>query len=99
MSEISAIQKHYDVSRTLAQMLLMLARKTTVTSSDLEASVKSGKVAIHRLRNSVGGHGISIKSRRDVGYWLSEEDQAKVLAVAAMEQDDPGGGGEQTLDC
>jgi hypothetical protein len=39
------------------------------------------KVAIHRLRDALKGHGIEIKSRRGLGYWLEPEDKERIWEI------------------
>jgi len=82
MSEIVALQKKFDLPTSLAKLLLLLAKNENVTNGDIESTgkiTKEAKGAVWRLRRSVAVHGITVRSRRDVGYWLEDEDRAKVM--------------------
>lgn len=41
------------------------------------------KVAKHRLKKALAEFGIEIKSRRNVGYWLEDEDKARIRGMVA----------------
>ena len=42
------------------------------------------KVAIHRLRAHLKSHDIKIQSRRNVGYWLEDEDKLNVRELVRV---------------
>ncbi|HEY7822611.1 MAG TPA: helix-turn-helix domain-containing protein [Acidimicrobiia bacterium] len=86
MTNLMAIQIHYDLSPVLAKILLLLAQNKVVTSRMIEVDeslTKDAKVALHRLRRRLEGPGIEIKSRRDVGYWIETESRMEILEVLA----------------
>lgn len=75
MDELKALQIRYDLSPSLAKILLLLAKNQIVTPAMIEhdhAITKDAKVAVHRLRRRLNNEPFEIKSRRDVGYWLED---------------------------
>lgn len=87
MSEITALQRKLDLPKSLANILLLLAKSPEVTREAIEDEhgvTKDAKVAVHRLRQKLAaaGHDILVLSRREVGYWLEDDDKAKVLELA-----------------
>ncbi len=47
------------------------------------------KVAKHRLNQALKPYGIKIHSKRLVGYWISDEDKARIKAMITLEGNDP----------
>lgn len=67
------LQMEYDLSPSLAKLMLLLIENKVVTANMIEHDFKiatDAKIAIHRLRRRLIPSGIEILSRRDVGYWL-----------------------------
>lgn len=97
MTDLMALQIRYDLSPSLAKILLLLAQNKVVTPRMIEVDhrlTKDAKVAMHRLRRRLEGVGVEIKSRRDVGYWV--DDTIRVTIHEAMKSDQlelPLGGG------
>jgi len=81
--EIHQLQRAYDVTPSLAHLLHLLAHTQRVTAAHAEelGLVSDTRVSIHRLRRIMAPHGISVRTSYATGYWLSDEDQAKVKAV------------------
>lgn len=102
-----ALQIHYDLSPSLAKILLLLVKNKVVTARMIEVEhrlTKDAKVALHRLRRRLEGVDIEIKSRRDVGYWLDDEARRNIHIVmkrAQMEEPElplgDGGNGVEEL--
>lgn len=61
----------------MANKVAPMIRITTLA----EISEKSLVVFVNRMRPKLAKHGITIKNCRGVGYYLTEEDKAKVRAL------------------
>ena len=75
MTDILSLQMRFDLPLNLAKILALLNENVVVTADMIEqehALAKHAKVALHRLRHRLEGTGIEIKSRRDIGYWLTK---------------------------
>lgn len=46
------------------------------------------KVAVHRLRRQLAEFDIKIQSRRNVGYWIEDEDKARIRGMVAAKMRD-----------
>ena len=84
--EVHQLQRKYDVSPALAQLLCLLARNQRVTAERMqdEGIVADARVSIHRLRKIMSPHGIEIRSSYRTGYWLSDEDRQKLLTCISV---------------
>lgn len=80
--EVHQLQRKFDVSPTLAQLLYLLATNVRLTAEQIEETgvVADARVSIHRLRKIMAAHEIDIRAAYKTGYWLSEEDQAIIKA-------------------
>lgn len=80
--EIHQLQRKYDVSPTLAQLLHMLATNHRITAAQVEDAgiVGDARVSIHRLRKVLAPNNITVRSSYRTGYWMSDEDRATVLS-------------------
>lgn len=99
MTELMALQLHYDLPPSLAKILLLLVANQVVTARMIELDhklTKDAKVAIHRLRRRLEASPVEVKSRRDVGYWIEPESREIVRkAMVPLQLDLPlGDGGE-----
>lgn len=75
MTDLLSLQMRFDLPINLAKILVLLNENVVVTAEMIEqehALAKHAKVALHRLRHRLDGTGIDIKSRRDIGYWLTK---------------------------
>jgi hypothetical protein len=84
-----ALQIRYDLSPSLANILLLLAQNKVVTAKMVEVDhklTKDTKVAIHRLRRRLEGAAVEIKSRRDVGYWVDDKTRADIREAMKPDQ-------------
>lgn len=82
MTSLMSIRMRYDLSASLAKILILLIRHKVVTTVMIENEfklTKDAKVAIHRLRRRLDAQGIEIKSMRDVGYWIEDESRKDIL--------------------
>lgn len=78
------------VSPASAGLLNELLAKQVVTNDDLKESVGDvprARVAMQRLRVSLDAHGISLQSRRSLGYWLDDADKELVRNLCTPEPD------------
>lgn len=66
------------LSPVSAQLLNQLLDQQVVTAGDNE---DAHRVAMHRLRANLEPHGITIQSRRTLGYWLADGDKAKIMEM------------------
>jgi hypothetical protein len=71
------------VLNNLMGLLLTLPTVTPETIRQRLEIAADPKVAIHRLRKHIEPWGIKIRSRRNLGYWLEDEDKAKIKAFLA----------------
>lgn len=83
MTDLLSLQMRFDLPINLAKILVLLNENVAVTPEMIEqdhALSKSAKVSLHRLRGRLKGTGIEVKSRRDVGYWLTKEGKEKLAS-------------------
>lgn len=85
----------FDLSPKLSDLLGLLLKLRVVTSEVIQQRLgvaSDPKVAIHRLRKAMARHGVRIEVRRGFGYWIGEEDKArireKVTSLVTTEIDD-----------
>jgi hypothetical protein len=72
------------LSPTSGQLLSqLLSQQVVVTGDDDSNGVveNAHRVAMHRLRLGLEPHGVSIQSRKKLGYWLTSEDKAKIVEM------------------
>ena len=89
MNDLMALQMRYDLSPSLAKILLLLVQNKVVTARMIEVDhrlTKDAKVALHRLRRRLEGLDIEIRSRRDVGYWLDDSVRQSVSETVKSDQ-------------
>jgi hypothetical protein len=89
MTKLTAIQIRYDLSTSLAKILLLLVTNKVVTPQMIQGThklTKDAKVAMHRLRRRLEPAGIEVKSMRDVGYWLEYECRKQIHDAIAGDQ-------------
>jgi len=89
VTDLMALQIRYDLSPSLAKILLLLVQNKVVTARMIEVDhrlTRDAKVALHRLRRRLEGLDIEIKSRRDVGYWLGDDTRQAIHAVIEGDQ-------------
>lgn len=70
------LQMRFEISRSLAKILVLLAENDLVTAKMIETDhsiTKDAKVAIHRLRRRMEKTGFDIRSQRGFGYWLEPQ--------------------------
>lgn len=76
MTVENVLQMRFEISRSLAKILVLLAENELVTAQMIETEhriTKDAKVAIHRLRRRMDGTGFEIRSQRGFGYWLEPQ--------------------------
>lgn len=92
MEELADIQIKYKLSRTMAKALRLLIERQRVLPAELKQELETvldAKMIIHKLRKKLKVFGISIQSRRDVGYWL--DDAAREALLKELAADSPAG--------
>lgn len=75
-----------ELSPTSSRILALMMRLPYLTPEILRERLsiaRDVKVSIHRLRKRLKPHGIEIKSKHSVGYWLEPEMKDKVRALTA----------------
>jgi hypothetical protein len=81
----------FDLTPASANLLGLLLSTRLVTSEVIQQRLQiasDAKVAIHRLRGKLKPFGAEIKSRRLIGYWLSDDTKAKLREVIAKSSGD-----------
>jgi hypothetical protein len=80
------LQNVFKLSPTLSNifglLLALPAVKTELINQRIGIAYDS-KVAIHRLRKHLVPWGIEVKSKRLIGYWLSDEDKDRAKDLLA----------------
>ena len=74
----------FDTSPAQASVISCLCRSTIVSSKELlkYTGTKSHiKVAVSRARQKLQAHGLDIKSRIGVGYWIEAEDRHRIETI------------------
>lgn len=86
--DVVDLQMNYELSPTLAKLLLLLVRSKVVTGREIEKDHKlsaDARIAIHRLRRRLVGTGVVINSRRDVGYWLDIAAKDSIIKTVGVQ--------------
>jgi hypothetical protein len=75
----------FGLSEQLGHLLRMLvASKLVSTEMVAQADVATHpRIALYRLRNALEPHHISIRSQRDLGYWLDEDTKHRIALICA----------------
>ena len=76
----------FRLTPVLNNLMGLLLTLPTVTPEMIRQRLEiaaDAKVAIHRLRKHIEPWGIKIRSRRNLGYWLEDEDKAKIKTLLA----------------
>lgn len=87
-AKLAAAFRLTPVLNNLFGLLLSLQTVTPEMIRQRLEIAPDAKVAIHRLRAQLKPWAIEIESRRNVGYWLSAETKAKILALLAVDQEE-----------
>lgn len=85
---------HFKISPQQGKILALLLAVPNVTPDVLEQRLNivatAARIAMHRLRSVLRGHGIEIHNKRSLGYWIDAETKARVHAmVTPAVTDDP----------
>jgi hypothetical protein len=91
MTSTMALQMRYDLSPSLANILLLLVKNKVVNQEMVEVEyrlTKDTKVAMHRLRHRLKPHGIEVASMRDVGYWLDIKTRRAIYEAIKDEKEE-----------
>ena len=86
MTDLQTLQTGLDLSAKLARLLLLLTERKIVTLEIIEQETKTcadGRNGIHRLRLRLRGSGLTIQSKREVGYWLDAATRARLRDMIA----------------
>jgi biotin operon repressor len=72
---------------SLAALLQLLVSERVVTPEMIRQRLDlkhDYKVAIHRLRDLIKDAGLEIHSRRNVGYWIEDQDKSRRVNAGAL---------------
>lgn len=75
--------------RKIMGLMIQLPHVTPEMIEDRLGIATTAKVAIHRLRHKLKPHGIEIKSRHCVGYWLEPEMKERIKAIVTAASNEP----------
>ena len=78
----------FKLTPSLNSILGLLLSQKLVTPEMIEQRLSiatNAKVAVHRLRQAVKEWGITIESKRNLGYWLPLETKAKIRGLITQE--------------
>jgi hypothetical protein len=75
--------------RKIMGLMMQLPHVTPVMIEERLGIATTAKVAIHRLRHKLKPHGIEIKSRHCVGYWLEPDMKDKIKAIITANSNEP----------
>jgi|GEM_PF-2893436 len=71
----------FDISPAQASVLSCLSRSVTATADELltySGSKSHIKVVVSRVRAKLKEHGLDIKSKMNVGYWIEPDDRKAI---------------------
>lgn len=77
----SRLAMTFGLSRRLGNLLGLLMQMPAVDAKTIEEHigiVTDAKIAVLRLRRRMVCFGVDIKGRRGFGYWVTDEDKARV---------------------
>lgn len=80
------LQGAFKMPPMLTNLLGLLVSVPYVNTEIAEAQigiVSNLKVTMHRLRMELKAHNIEVHSRKYAGYWLSDEDKARIREMIA----------------
>ena len=92
MVEVTDLQVKFRLSRSMARIVKMMLDDGRITGYAIENEhkiVTDAKVLIHKVRRRLEQYGITIHSRRDVGYWM--DDASKAALLKALDDEAPAG--------
>ena len=75
MVELEDLQVKLRLSRSMAKIVKLMLDDGRISTAAIENEHKivlDAKVMMHKIRRRLEGTGITIHSRRDVGYWMDE---------------------------
>lgn len=88
MVELVNLQVTFSMSKSMAKVVKLMLDEGRITSDGIENKhkiVTDAKVLVHRIRRQLAPFGITIHSRRDVGYWM--DDASKAILLKAIGPD------------
>ena len=80
--DIRRLRYRFGLSNILGEILYMLLTEEWVATDDLKAICSNPRVTMYRLRLLLKDVPITIQVRRDLGYWMTDEDKATVIELA-----------------
>jgi hypothetical protein len=84
MYELPDIQIKFRTSLSMAKIIKLMDDTGRVTGDAIENEhkiVSDAKVIMHKIRRRLAPFGITVHSRRDVGYWMDEPSREKLHSV------------------
>ena len=88
MVELEDLQVKLRLSRSMAKIVKLMLDDGRISTAAIENEHKivlDAKVMMHKIRRRLEGTGITIHSRRDVGYWMDEASKAALLKALDVE--------------
>lgn len=95
MIEVADLIMKFRLTPAMAKIVLLLLENNRVTAQKIENELKivtDARVAVHRIRRRFEGTGITVQSRREVGYWLTDESKAEIIAAIGKQAPAAGAG-------
>lgn len=80
------IQVCFGISPTMADLLVLFLNEKIVDADMMVAhgaDPNNYRMAVYRLRTVLDEYKIEIQSQQNLGYWMEQEDRAKVRALIA----------------
>jgi hypothetical protein len=88
MVELADLQITFSMSKSMATVVKLMCDDGRITADAIENKhkiVTDAAVLIHKIRRQLAPFGITIHSRRDVGYWM--DDASKAILLKAIGPD------------
>jgi len=77
------LRQTFGLSATLGEVLYLLLTEDLVTNADILEHATNARVAIYRLRAILKPMDLDIRMRRELGYWLNDDDKKAIIDVVA----------------
>jgi hypothetical protein len=92
MVELADLQITFSMSKSMATVVKLMCDDGRITADAIENKhkiVTDAAVLIHKIRRQLAPFGITVHSRRDVGYWI--DDSSKAVLLKAIGHEAPAG--------
>ena len=88
MVELVDLQVRFRLSKSMAKIVKLMYDDGRITGDAIENEhkiVTDAKVIMHKIRRRLAPFGITIHSRRDVGYWVDDASRDALLLALGNE--------------